>query len=216
MAIACAFTFAPAEATQTDSDPSPEDCAAGNTILEDDFSDPSSGWNVEQGDGFDWGYQDGEYRVFITATAWNAWAWAPISSSNIPSDFCLELDVKLLVQGSLSEVGDLGVIFAGNPNDRSFIAFSVFPIGDRFYRVRRIDDNFETLVDWTQSDFINPVNSFNTLRVVSKDGEVRLYINDNLVETLNMNVSGSVGVYTHSFDEPNVNGRFDNFKVTGL
>jgi len=221
LALISALAFVNTYAVQQEDEttPTPADCAAGNEIFSDDFSDPTSGWRIDQGSGFDWAYQSGEYRVFITEPEFTAWAWAPISSSNIPKDFCLELDLKLLVQGSLSEIGEVSVILAGNPDGRRFISFGLFPNGDGFYRVRDIDfgqQEFSTFVDWTQSDFIDPVNSFNTILVISKNGETSFYINDNLVETLNLNLSGSVGVYTHTFDEPNVNGRFDNFKVTGL
>ncbi|MFB6285389.1 MAG: BACON domain-containing protein, partial [Candidatus Bipolaricaulia bacterium] len=196
----------------------PQACERGNSVFADDFSNSSSGWTQDSGGGFNWGYDEGEYRVFITEPGFLAWAWAPFNESQVPQSFCASADVKHLVTGSLTDKGEVGIIFAGNPNNNEFTLFSI--ANRQFYRVVRWDCggdgcSAETLVEAVESDEIQP-DAFNKLRVIAEGREARLFINGTQVETLSTQTSGAVGVMSHSFDEPNMNGRFDNFEVTEL
>lgn len=189
-------------------------CEEGEPVFSDDFSDPSSGWLTDSGDGFDWAYADGEYRVFITEPGFTAWSWGPFDQE-FPETFCLQADVKLLSQGSLSEVGLVGLVFAGDENARSFNflgiapAFGTFGIGECL-------PCEETIAEPTFSGAINPPNEFTTLTIVKRADDVAFYIDDTLVTEAERTKNGSVGVFTRTFDEPNVNGRFDNFTIRSL
>ena len=183
-----------------------------SVIFSDDFSDRNSGWFVGDFQGASWGYsQDGQYRVL---TKWDntiAWSWAPISS--VSGNFCLEVDVKHLVQGSLSDFGMLGVIFAGKPSARSFSFFGILdPLSA--YVIGRLSGGS---VQYTHgpiiSEAIKPVNNVNHLLIIARGGQVDFYINSKKVATLSLSTTGAVGVFVATFDAPNVNGRFDNFVV---
>jgi hypothetical protein len=191
----------------------------GRVIYTDDFSDPNSGWSVgSSSGGFNWGYtDDGEYRVLTGSSFFIAWSWAPFSAGRIPRDFCLEADVKQHVAGSLSDHGEIGLIFAGNPDARSFIRFGIIS-PDGTYQIRRLSSGgtYETTVSPTRSSAIRPVNHFNHLLIVARGNRASFYINDVLVKTLTIETAGAVGVFARTFEEPNVNGRFDNFTVREL
>ncbi len=197
----------------------PQACERGNTVFADDFSDPGSGWTQDSGGGFNWGYDEGEYRVFITEPNFLIWASAPFDESRIPRSYCLSADVKQLVQGSLSSQGEVGLMFARSESNNTFTMFSV--ANTELYRVVRWDCSgsgcsSDVLVEAQASDAIRSQDSFNRLQIIAEGREARLFINDTQVEIVSTETSGSVGVMTISFDEPNVNGRFDNFEVTEL
>lgn len=189
-------------------------CDEGEAVFSDDFTDPASGWLQDSGDGFDWSYDEGEYRVFITDPGFTAWSWAPLNGS-LPEAFCLQADVKLLSQGSLSEVGLLGLVFAGDRDADSFHFLGIAPTFGTF----GIGNCFpceETITEPTSSEAVNPVNEFTTLTVLKREDGVAFYIGETLVTEAEVPTSGSVGVFTRTFEEPNVNGRFDNFVVRSL
>ena len=197
-------------------EPSRPQC--GSIIYSDDFSDSSSGWDVDSGQGFDWAYtNDGQYRVFITAPNYIAWSWAPFSSGRMPADFCLEVDVKQHVAGSLSEDGQIGLIFAGNETERTFTQLALRPSRGLF-GMWQIGEGWEwtRLQGWTESDAVRSINAVNRIRLIAHDGQAHVYINDVEVITLSTATRGDVGVCTATFDEPNVNGRFDNFTIREL
>ena len=227
LVLISAFTFMNTHASQNeeDSTPDPRQCDAGNEIFFDDFSDPNGGWFVGQSSAAsNWGYatDDEEYRVFITQPRRIAWSESPLQPSMIPSNFCVEADVRLHVAGSLSDDAYLGLAFGGRPlfgNNEDFMLFRIDP--DGWYRIQRVDGSgdslsFTSLVDWTETDLVNGANEDNHLLIMSIDGDSHFFINGEWVETLTLNTSGEVGVAITNFDAPNVNGRWDNFKVTGL
>ena len=188
----------------------------GTVIFADDFSDPDSGWFVGDFQGAMWSYaDDGTYRVL---TKWDntiAWSWAP--ARNLSGDFCLAVDVKQLVAGSLSEQGEIGIIFAGDPDARSYNLFGIRS-ADKVFRIGRFAPAtwIQDIIPPTPSDAIKTVNNFNRLLIVAQGGQVHFYINDTWVATQTIETSGAVGVFVLTFDAPNVNGRFDNFTIQRL
>jgi len=188
--------------------------SCGEALFLDDFSDPQSGWSTEARAGFDRAYSDGEYRLFVTNANWIAWSWAPLDTT-LPGNFCLQSNVKQLVQGSLSDFGAVGLIFAGNRDDDSFTVFEIASSG--YYRIlRSTEESRNVFVEWTESEIINDVGQFNHLRIQAGEAQVGFFINDVEVESLALPTAGAVGVITRTFDEPNVNGRFDNYSINRL
>ncbi len=183
----------------------------GSTIFFDDFSDRNSGWVVGDFQGASWGYtQDGQYRVLTKWSNTIAWSWAPLP--RVSGSFCLEVDVKHLVQGALSDFGMLGVIFAGNPDARTFAFFGILnPLGA--YVVGRLSGQVRFLQGPIVSEAIQGVNRTEKLLIIARGNRAEFYINGKRVTTLSLSTAGAVGVFVATFDDPNVNGRFDNFRV---
>jgi len=212
-----------AEAAQTE--PDPARCDAGEEIFFDDFSDPASGWPTDStSDGFEWSYApEEEFRAFITSDAAIAWEEAPFAASMMPENFCLEVDVKVLFQGILTDDVTLGLLFAGNPvfgEDANFAVFEVFPAGQQYYisNVQNTPDfvEFDDLVGYEDSDVINGVNEVNNLLIMAENGEVHFFVNDTYLVTFELLTSGGIGLVAESYEEPNVNARFDNFRIVEL
>jgi hypothetical protein len=183
----------------------------GSIIFSDDFSDRNSGWFIGDFQGASWGYaEDGQYRVLTKWDHMIAWSWAPISG--LSGNFCLEVDVKQLVRGALSDLGMLGVIFAGKPEARSFTFFGILnPLGA--YVVGRLSGQVQYLHGPVISEAIKPVNQVNRLLIIARGSQADFYINGKKVATLSLSTAGAVGVFVATFDYPNVNGRFDNFVI---
>ena len=198
------------------SEPSPAS-RCGDVLYEDDFSDPDSGWFVgADSQGFDWNYTDeGEYRVLSGSPHYVAWSWAPTKRSF--TDFCLEVDVRQVVAGSLSDDGAMGLIFAGNPQARTFTLFRISP-GHGTYGVWSITTGWQwkTQVDWTRSNAVKGVNTWNHLLIVARGDKVSFYVNGTLLTTTSLDSAGSVGLLSETFDKPNTNAHFDNFRVSAV
>jgi len=197
----------------------PQACERGQSVFSDNFSNSGSGWTQDSGGGFNWGYDEGEYRVFITEPNFIIRSEAPFNEARIPQRFCLGVDAKQLAGGSLSDEGEVGVYFARNPNSDMFTTFGI--VNSQNYRVIRWDCSGsgcsdDILIETAASNAIRSEVDFNRLQVISSNREVRFFINGTRVETLSTQTQGTVGVYTITFDEPNVNGRFDNFEVRSL
>lgn len=206
VALACGLAMPDSGHAQESAPP------CGEVVFSDEFSNPDSGWPTDSGEGFDWAYDEGEYRVFVTEPGYIAWSWAPLDQG-LPDNFCLGVETKQLVQGSLSETGTEGLIFAGNSDQRRFHMFEVSP-SEGEYRITKLLHGFpDPLFEWTQADAINGVNEFNHLQIRVQGDQAYFFINDVQVKTLTMEAGGDVGVFTRAFDAPNVNGRFDNFTV---
>jgi PKD repeat protein len=187
----------------------------GDILFQDDFSDPNSGWIVGSFYGFDWSYTGtGEYRVLSGYANSVAWSWAP-KQRNF-TDFCLEVDVEQVVAGSLSGDGAMGLIFGGNPQGRSWTGFAISSGRDIFSVQSLAGESVSMALNWQRSKAIQPVNTWNHLLVVARNGSVSLYINDTLASTGNFDTNGAVGVFVETFNQPNTNAHFKNFKVRAI
>jgi len=106
----------------------------------------------------------------------------------------------------------LGVIFAGNPDARTFAFFGILnPLGA--YVVGRLAGQVRFLQGPVVSEAIRGVNRTEKLLIIARGNRAEFYINGKRVTTLSLSTAGAVGVFVATFDDPNVNGRFDNFRV---
>jgi hypothetical protein len=178
----------------------------------DDFSDPGSGWHIEDVGDVRVGYQNGEYEILLRDALWSASILAPIDAVG---DCSVEADIR---RHTGSE-GLYGLIF-GLANWDHFYIFMVDPdLGD--YTVVIEDTGYwSPVIDWTFSPDINgSPNGANHLKAEHKGGQITVYINGHLLTTANADANTGclqVGLYADSassFDP--VSTRFDNFRVSG-
>jgi hypothetical protein len=190
-----------------------------SVVYQDAFLNPNSGWSVgTDSNGNDRNYTfvngNGEYQVLVRNPNWVAWSWAPADSTS--DTFCLEVSTQQVVNEGLSDDGAMGLIFAGNPGAQTFTSFVVAPKRS-MYSVRTHTLQEDTaLVDWTASDAIQGINTWNHLLIVAKGGKADFYVNGTLLTTINLNAVGSVGVIAETFDTPNGNAHFSNFMVSAV
>lgn len=176
--------------------------------LEDDFSNPKSGWDRGADSDAEWGYQDGEYRILVHAEDMTVWA-------NTHERY--ELANLVMVVEARRVAGPLdnqyGVIV--RYQDRAnFYLFTVSSDGQYAVQMLR-DDNWEDLVEWAPSPVINQGEGTNVLRVEAQGPEMRFLVNGELVCVVQDSTigSGSIGLAAGSFVEAGVEVRFDGLLV---
>jgi hypothetical protein len=177
-------------------------------LLEDDFSNPKSGWDRGADTDAEWGYQDGEYRILVHTE--DMTVWANTHERYDLADLLMVVEARR-VAGPLDNQYGVIVRYQDRAN---FYLFTVSSDGQ--YAVQMLcDDSWKDLVQWTPSDVIRQDDGFNLLRVEARGSEMRFLVNGELlcvVQDATIS-SGSIGLAAGSFTEPEVEVRFDNLLV---
>jgi pSer/pThr/pTyr-binding forkhead associated (FHA) protein len=175
-------------------------------VYEDDFSDPSSGWD----DAFDryTTKQYGNNKYYIDITTSNLVAWGLANRS--VSDFRLEVDAT-------QELGPnnngYGILFRFQDRD-NFYRFDIS--GDGFFLLSKFHaGEWVTLVPWTASSAINVGQTANRLSVEAVGSQIRVYANDDLLAELEDDTfaEGNFGFFASTFSEPNLTVSFDDITL---
>jgi hypothetical protein len=176
-------------------------------LLEDDFSDPTSGWAEAETESRRAGYKDGYY--FITALEGSAWSWPGLT----------ETDVVIEVEATQADAGpendnSYGVICRlQSDSDGYFLRIS----GDGYYSIaKRVDSEYEYLVNWATSDVIRQGNSTNLIRAVCDGSTLTLEVNGQVLgETTDSTFTeGDVGLVVGTYEDEATEVHFDNLLVT--
>jgi len=176
--------------------------------LEDDFSDPTSGWDGGADSDAEWGYLDGEYRILVHAT--NTAAWANTHERYDLADLVMVVEAHRAA-GPLDNQYGVIVRYQDRAN---FYLFSVSSDGQYAVQMLR-EDHWQDLVQWTPSPAIRQDDGTNLLRVEARGPEMRFLVNGELLCVVQDATigSGSIGLAASSFTEPEVEVRFDNLLV---
>jgi len=138
----------------------------------DDFSDPNSGWLIEEGDWGHVGYYDGEYEMSSNEGWWGVDSSAPIN--DVPASFSLEADVRF-VSGTENAYG----LKLSTPEGTAY-DFYVKPVDQR-WALSYYDGSQWGDLAAGNSAYINQGTATNHLKVVVKSNNVALYANDHLL-----------------------------------
>jgi hypothetical protein len=179
-----------------------------NILFQDDFSDPSSGWDrINQSDGIT-DYADGVYRIFVNTVNTDIW-------SNPGLDFG---DVRVEVDATKvggNDNNDFGVIcrYQDSDNYYFFIASS-----DGYYGIGRFVGGKQELIgveSMPPSEVIKKGDATNHLRADCIGSKLSLFVNDQFLTQVEDTAftSGDVGLLAGSLDSPGVDIHFDNFKA---
>ena len=176
-------------------------------LYEEDFTDPSSGWDEFSGDDQTVGYEGGRYMVVINATNWMSWG-------NAYQWF----DDGIVVEVDATKIG--------GPDDNGFGLVFGYQDGDNFYRYeiasdgyyrlgKYVNNEWVELIPWTETDQLNLGNATNTIAAEMSGGTISLYANDSLLGSTRDSSfsSGDVGLVAGSFDIADVAIAFDRFRV---
>ena len=177
-------------------------------VHEDDFSDPSSGWDVESTAKSEFYYKDGEYHIKAKDAKYAVWIshdeWGELT------DFIFEADTRLVDGPKNSRAG---LIFRLKDSE-NFYLFLVS--GDGSYLVgTRTGGQWTVLKNWTESEFINEGYGGNHLKVICKGSKVEAFVNGHHLTTVVTEESFAIGQVGLMIDtiEPNGHVAFDNLKV---
>ena len=106
-----------------------------------------------------------------------------------------------------------GVLFRSE-DDEHFYRFGIS--GDGFYFLDKfVSDGWVTIIDWTESPYINRGQASNRLRATCTGSQITLHVNDQHLANITDDSydHGDIGLFAASFAEPNVHITFDNLKV---
>jgi hypothetical protein len=177
-------------------------------LLQDDFSNPSTGWEIGDYQGGSVGYSDGIY--FVTSTESGGIMWG-LSGHNFG-----DVDVTVeatQISGPDNDNNGYGIGCRIQANDDGyFLRIS----GDGYYSIARTDDGeFTYLVDWDTSNRINTGNATNTIRVVCSGDTLELYVNDRRVAdaTDSTYTTGDITLTATTFETTPTTVHFDDIVV---
>lgn len=187
----------------------------GSSLYFDDFSNKKSGWATGTIPRIaDWSYtDDGQYRVLTTNKGVIAISGAPVDE--VPAEFCLEADVRQLTNSGLAQDGQVGLFvgFQRQGRDASFAYVGILPSGLAdigTYSGGSI--NHLLGIPWPLEKFNAPPTA-NRVRIVVQGGKLTASVNGEELPQVSAPGRGQVGVLAIPDSQPNVNGRFDNFRL---
>lgn len=185
----------------------------GALILEEDFEDPESGWDVYNNGDTLAIYLGGEYSLGVFTENYITWG-NPASALDL-TNFEIEVDARQ-VEGPLDN--NFGLLLRYQPDDEAFYWFQIS--SDGYYSVSYMqgDDWFE-LVTWEVSEAIQQgLNATNHIKVSCVGDSYAFYVNGQHLTTLTDSAltGGSIGLAAGTFDEVGVIIHFDNLQVRAL
>ena len=189
-------------------------------VTTDDFSEDSSGWNVDNTADGKWAYINNEYQIFPYGNHnFTLRAMAPFEAQE---NYTVEIDMRWN-GSSTTEVHGL-VFGADSVGDNAqyyfFVIYYSSSTGLYKYRLlRRLGGDFIILTNAIASTEIKPGTAVNHLAVSRQGNNIDLYINGTRVHQLtDSTLTGSTYTGVAMISDPDNSGedaRFDNFKITG-
>jgi hypothetical protein len=188
--------------------PAPQSAiSSGTTLLKDDFSSPSSGWDhTKYAEGI-MDYDSGDYRILVNALQANFWS----TPHRDFSDVRIEVDAGKLAGPDQNRIG---LICRSDGKDYYFFIMS----SDGFYGLGIFTKGQAALLGQSEmqsSDKINTGTAINHLRADCNGDDLAFYVNGSRLADVHDPTlkHGDVGILAGSFDQPGVDIVFDNFMV---
>jgi serine/threonine protein kinase len=188
---------------------SPPATEVSNLIFQDDFSSPTSGWEVDEYEEGDVGYKDGVYFVTSIINTKVMWGVANRTFDNL----IIEVDATQISAGPESN-NSYGVICREQQGsgDGYYLRIS----GDGYYSIfKSIGPDFESLVDWTESSTIRQGNATNHIRVMCNGSTLELFVNGELLATADDSTfaKGDIALTATTYEDDRTEVHFDNLAV---
>lgn len=182
-----------------------EPTAGGEVLLLENFDRPAVSDFVADEDEFSrYAFERGGYTIEVRERDMVVWTLA----RGRYSDIAVSVDCFTPAGQALAAAG---LIFHYQ-DSQNFYLFQVS--SDGYYTLELLlNDEFNTLIDWTQSNAIEP--QANRLLVETHGDRIALYVNEELLEETRDGtfVSGEVGIAVSSFKQPMAAIRFDNLLI---
>ncbi len=181
----------------------------GKVLLQDDFSDPDSGWPSSSSEDSVVGYRNGQYRIDVKSPNWETWAYAGEDFG----DVIVEVDITK-VRGD--DTSDFGVLCRYQDKDHAY----QFAIGaDGYYQIFRWEPGDEKMLlgdgEWLSSKAIRQGNATNHLRAECVGNTLALYVNGTLIGVVHDDAytHGDIALAVGTYDHGGTDIRFDNLVV---
>jgi hypothetical protein len=182
--------------------------SAGDTLLSEDFDRPnSSDFVVDEDEDLRYSFDEGGYLIEVKTEDMLVWSLA----EGQYSDATTEVEVTFLDDTPVSAGG---LLFHYQDQD-NFYLFSVTNEG--LYSLELVEDNeWNTLIDWTETEALAPTGEANRLRVEASGDQIGLYLNGQRLDLTSDGTftDGEIALAATSFDDGGAQARFDNLVVT--
>lgn len=186
----------------------------------DDFSNPASGWPVQDTALGRVAYQDGVYLIDALSSENMTWSVGgpPLESGAIDvtaslvsgptnNNVAYGLGCRIIYQGSLTSA-------AGNASLLSGYVFLVTGAGMfSLYRVQ--NDSYQALIDWKAAPEITPGMGTNQLRLVCADDQLSIFANGIHLGQAQDSAftTGRLGLFIQNYEQGEAQVNFDNLLV---
>lgn len=186
----------------------PDQGQAG-VLLQDDFSDPNSGWEVANWEEGSVTYENGTYAVSAISEDKTIWGNANVYFESTVIQFTTQQ-----VEGPANHNNAYGVICRESEGGLGyFLRIS----GDGFYSIQLSTEHgsFKPLVDWTKSEAIHQGNAVNRVRAVCDGPNLALYANDVLLSQIadDTLVSGDIALTATTYEAEATKVLFDDVEI---
>jgi hypothetical protein len=176
--------------------------------VDDNFSDPASGWPTGNTGYHQYGYGAGNYFIRNKTTD----TWTGVSASHYYHGSAI---IEVDAHHSPGSPGWYGIVFGLNPSWSEFYLFEVNP-GQRTYGLWKYQGGWSTLAGGTSSA-INTGSGLNSLKVTHNVNQIDLYVNNTYLGTVSdSSFSGyrRLGLSATSTGQANQTAYFDNYGLT--
>jgi hypothetical protein len=181
----------------------------GTILFQDDFSNPSSGWNQVNAPNGATDYADGMYRIWVNETNLDVWARPGLDFANVR----IEVDALKVGGDRNNRFGVICRLTGAN-------SFYIFLISsDGYYGIGKVINGQFWLLNAEKlqaSPAIQPGSALNHIRADCAGSSLALVVNNQkLAEAQDGELqSGDIGLFAGTYATPGVDIRFDNFSAS--
>jgi hypothetical protein len=175
----------------------------------DNFSDPTSGWPIIDTETSLFEYNQGEYRVLVRL----ANSFAAVRSGFKAVDYQVSVDLRNVT----GVYGSYGIIFVVLPDWSGWYSLEIYP--DGWFGLYRYDQYGIEIYAEAYSPAIHQGTQSNTISVERNGSLITAYANEQLLTSYSSSaILGEyyLGLINYTYSQPNVDIRYDNFKVSPL
>ncbi len=182
--------------------------AEGEVLFMDDFSDPSTGWDIAEEGDYAVGYHNGMYEIELRLDNYYVWS---VPGKNY-GDVFLTVEAEPAVP---TGEGDFGVVCRYQDAD-NYYALEISE--DGFFTIwKRVAGEFIALVDWEEADNLPLDGAMVTIQAacvgnnlgLAADGVILAEVQDNTFS------DGDVGLIAGTWETTGLVVAYDNFVVHG-
>lgn len=188
---------------------------SSDVLFQDDFSNPSSGWDqFSDADGLT-NYENGSYRIRVDKPEFTFWA-NPGLDGILPSDVRIEVDATK-IDGP--DFNDFGVIcrYSGEGGQSNFYEFIIS--SDGYAGIVLVTESSQQVISGDGQlqafDAIRQGSISNHIRADCFGSLLTMYVNGTVLTSVSDSTltGGDVGLLASTYDEAGVDILFDNFIV---
>ncbi len=178
-------------------------------LFRDDFSNPASGWPATNIENVLYEYRDSEYRILVRPQNYFAAARPGFAAT----DYMVSVDLR----NSNGRFGSYGIAFGISQDWNRLYSLEISPNG--VFGIYRYDYETITTLAQASSPVIHQGTATNHISVKFEASHIYAYANGQLLaDVYDAWYKGSlyIGLLAVSYDQSNLDLRFDNFEIEGI